>query len=189
MRTLLIDNYDSFTYNLFHLLKKGAPQNESIDIAKNDEITVSDALNYQHIVVSPGPGIPCEAGNLMSIIKGVSGKCSLLGICLGHQALAECFGGSLYQLPRPIHGGVEDIMLYDNALFKDLPRIITVARYHSWIVDKRTLPSSVHVIAEMRSGEIMAIAHKNWPMYGLQFHPESFVTNAGAKMIQNFYQL
>lgn len=189
MSTLLIDNYDSFTYNLYHLLKRSSPKNEKIDIVKNDVVTLADALQYQHIVVSPGPGIPIEAGNLMSIIKGIKGKRPLLGICLGHQALAECFGGRLLQLPHPIHGGAEKIRLFETPLFKNIPQQAMVARYHSWIVDKVSLPSSLKVIAETSTGEVMAIGHRSWPMFGLQFHPESFVTKEGSKMIQNFYQL
>ena len=189
MRTLLIDNYDSFTYNLFHLLKSSLPQNEIIDIVKNDRITIQDAMSYHHIIVSPGPGIPSEAGNLMSIIKGIAGQRPLLGICLGHQALAECFGASLYQLPHPIHGGVEKIMLHRSALFDGLPQFSNVARYHSWVVNRESLPPSLKVIAEMQTGEVMAISHREWPMYGLQFHPESFVTEYGSRMIQNFYKV
>ena len=189
MSTLLIDNYDSFTYNLYHLLSDNSPHGEQIDIVKNDKIDVDRALRYDRVVVSPGPGIPSEAGNLMEVMVGIAGKIPMLGICLGHQALAECFGGYLSQLPHPIHGGEEQIRLFESPLFVGIHKYTQVARYHSWIVNRNMLPQDLQVIAETSDGDIMAISHRQWPMYGLQFHPESFVTKEGGQMIENFYNL
>lgn len=189
MSTLLIDNYDSFTYNLYHLLQDVAGIKEKIDVVYNDAVKVKDALRYDRIVVSPGPGIPKEAGNLMSIIDGIVGKRPFLGICLGHQAMAAYFGGDLYQLSHPLHGIAEDICLMNSRIFRGMNKRIQVARYHSWIVNRASLSSCISVVAETDAREVMAIEHQTYPMIGLQFHPESFVTSEGATIIQNFYRL
>jgi len=190
MRTLLIDNYDSFTYNLYHLLREAAPVGEAIDICKNDALAPSLLLGYDRIVASPGPGIPCEAGSLMAAVGEMAGQRPYLGICLGHQALAEVYGGSLLQLPHPAHGETCRVAVRrDCRLFSGVGPTIEVARYHSWVVSRETLPSCMQVTAETDEGLVMALQHRVLPLYGVQFHPESFMTRDGVRIIKNFYSI
>lgn len=187
MRILLIDNYDSFTHNLYHLLSAAVDDlTVQIDIIKNDRLTPAQAAAYEKIVISPGPGLPCEAGDLMAVIDALHATHPILGICLGHQALAEYFGARLYQLPQPIHGGTSSLhTVAPTPIFRDLPSRFAVARYHSWAIDPAFLPASL-VVTAMADEVIMAFSHVTLPIHGLQFHPESFCTEYGVQMIRNF---
>lgn len=188
MCTLIIDNYDSFTYNLFHLLRAAAPENERFEVRKNDAISLSSLLQYRHIVASPGPGLPSEAGFLPKIFPVIEGKVPYLGVCLGHQALAEAYGAKLYQLPHPVHGGTSQVRVNDTSpLFKHLGPETTVARYHSWAVEKESLPRCLEIVSETSDGLVMALQHRHAQLFGVQFHPESFMTPCGLQMLQNFY--
>lgn len=190
MRTLLIDNYDSFTYNLYHLLRVAAPPSEAVDIRKNDGLDASALLHYDHVVASPGPGVPHEAGDLMAAIGRMAGHCAFLGICLGHQALAEWYGATLRQLPHPAHGETAMVSLVgESRLFEGLRREIQVARYHSWVVERASLPECLQVTAVTAEGQVMALQHRELPLYGVQFHPESFMTPDGVQIIKNFYRI
>jgi anthranilate synthase component 2 len=187
MRILLIDNYDSFTYNLLHLIKKKCDGTDEVNVVFNDQIDSSEARNYDFIIISPGPGVPSEAGNLLNIITELSPYKSILGICLGHQAIAETFGARIYCCDKPLHGAQTNIEIIDNSLlFRGLDKCIQVGRYHSWLVDKNSIPDSLKVTAMDNNGEIMAISHTRYDVHGIQFHPESFMTDKGDQMIQNF---
>jgi anthranilate synthase/phosphoribosyltransferase len=183
---LLIDNYDSFTYNLYQYIGE---INEDIKVARNDEITINDieALNPSAIVISPGSGYPKTAGISIDVIKNFAGKIPILGVCLGHQAIGEAFGGKVVHTQELMHGKSSDVLIDNNyPIFKGLPEKLTVARYHSLIVESVTLPSCLTCIAKSEKGEIMAICHKEYPVYGLQFHPESILTKFGKRIIRNF---
>lgn len=183
---LLIDNYDSFTYNLYQYVGE---LYKNITVARNDEITIDEIekLNPEAIIISPGPGYPKDAGISVEAIRHFSGKLPILGVCLGHQSIAEAFGGKITIAKEQLHGKATDINLnIGNPLFSGLPQTIKVARYHSLIVDSITLPSCLSVIATDNKAQIMAIRHKEHPTYGVQFHPESIMTDAGRKIIQNF---
>ncbi|MGN0587787.1 MAG: gamma-glutamyl-gamma-aminobutyrate hydrolase family protein, partial [Oscillospiraceae bacterium] len=183
---LLIDNYDSFTYNLYQQIGSIYPD---IKVIRNDMTTIEDIEKMQPeaIIISPGPGYPADAGISIDIIKRFSGQIPILGVCLGHQAIAEAFGGKIVHAKEPMHGKSSKISINTNApIFSDMPDHITAARYHSLIVDSITLPSCLNVIATDGDGQIMAIRHKTHPTYGVQFHPESILTEFGGSIISNF---
>jgi anthranilate synthase component II len=186
MKILVIDNYDSFTYNLVHAIKKitGLP----VDVFRNDEISPEDVGRYDKIVLSPGPGLPEEAGMLLDIIKAHAPQKSILGVCLGHQAIGEAFGAKLQNMKRVIHGMATPVYLTANrsALFNGLPETFEVGRYHSWIVDKDHLPGCFEVTSFDNQGMIMSMKHKTYDVEGVQFHPESVLTPLGEKMIANW---
>ena len=183
---LVIDNYDSFTYNLVHAIKKisGLP----VDVFRNDEISLEEIEKYDKIVLSPGPGIPEEAGLLLDIIKAYAPKKSILGVCLGHQAIGEAFGGKLHNMKRVLHGIATPVELTNNQsiLFNDLPNTFDVGRYHSWIVQDEQLPECFEVTSYDNEGMIMSMKHKEFDVQGVQFHPESVLTPLGEKMIANW---
>lgn len=183
---LVIDNYDSFTYNLVHAIKKisGRP----VDVFRNDEVALMEIEKYDKIVLSPGPGIPEEAGLLLEIIKKYAPKKSVLGVCLGHQAIGEAFGGKLHNMNRVFHGIATRVKLTENksVLFKDLPETFDVGRYHSWIVKKEVLPDCFEITSYDEDGLIMSMKHKEFDLEGVQFHPESVLTPQGEKMIENW---
>lgn len=189
MKILVLDNYDSFTYNLIHYLKEltDAP----IDVYRNDKITIEEVDKYDKILLSPGPGIPKEAGILLDLIKTYAASKSILGICLGHQAIAEAFGGELYNLPNVYHGVETTMRITDpyEDLFKNVPVEFTAGRYHSWNVVKETLPNCFTITAQDEEGIIMGISHKIYDVRGLQFHPESVLTAEGKKMISNWLRI
>lgn len=183
---LLIDNYDSFSYNLYQLI--GAID-LSIKVVRNDEIIVDEIkkLAPDHIVISPGPGKPSNAGICIEVVRRLYTEIPILGICLGHQAIYEAFGGTVSYAEKLMHGKSLEVMIDDeNALFKGLPPTIRAARYHSLAGVKSTLPGELKIIAWTDDGEIMAVSHKEYPVYGVQFHPESILTPKGKVIIENF---
>jgi anthranilate synthase component 2 len=189
MKILVIDNYDSFTYNLVHAIKKisGLP----VDVYRNDEISLEEIEKYDKIVLSPGPGIPEEAGLLLDIIKEYAPKKSILGVCLGHQAIGEAFGGKLHNMNRVFHGIATPVELTQNSsiLFKGLPKSFEVGRYHSWIVKEEQLPECFEVTSYDSEGMIMSMQHKEYDVQSVQFHPESVLTPLGETIIENWLGL
>ena len=183
---LLIDNYDSFSYNLFQLVGEIEPD---IRVCRNDEIRIYDIeeMNPSHIIISPGPGKPSEAGICEEIVTHFAGKIPILGVCLGHQAICEAFGANVTYAKELMHGKQSRVQV-DNSckLFNGLPDTVDVARYHSLAADKDSLPEMLKAVATTKDGEIMAVAHKEYEVYGLQFHPESIMTADGKRMIENF---
>lgn len=188
MKILLVDNYDSFTYNLVHYLENLGAE---VEVFRNDEIDVEDAKDFDKIVLSPGPGTPDQAGILKPLIKEYAGKKSILGICLGQQAIAEVFGGSLVQLNEVVHGRATpvNITVLEEILFKDLPQTLEVGRYHSWVVNPEDFPESLEITSVDQNGNIMSLRHKTHDVRAVQFHPESIMTPDGMKMLENWLSL
>lgn len=186
MKIVIIDNYDSFTYNLSHLLKElGA----DVTVLRNDCFELKDLEEFDKIVLSPGPGIPEEAGLLLDVIKQYSGKKPILGVCLGEQAIGEAFGGRLINLSTVYHGIQSPVdIITDDYLFNGMPKEIPVGRYHSWVVDNNGFPDSLEVTAVSKEGYIMALRHRQYDVRGIQFHPESVLTPDGKQMIQNWLE-
>lgn len=184
-KIVVIDNYDSFTYNLVHLLQECG---QEATVWRNDKFELGDLEEFDHILLSPGPGIPKEAGLLMDVIKQYAASKKILGICLGMQAIAEVFGASLYNLEKPVHGTATPIRILhqEEALFQTLPEEFEVGRYHSWAVKTQDLPSVLRVTATDLQGTIMALSHQELQVKGVQFHPESVLTQYGKEMIQNW---
>ena len=185
-RILIIDNYDSFTYNLVHLVNEIGLQCE---VWRNDKFNISDVDAYDRIILSPGPGIPSEAGLLLEVIEKYAASKSIFGVCLGQQAIAEVFGGKLYNLPQPMHGIATPIKVTDKQerLFTGLPETFKVGRYHSWVVDGNALPDCLAVTAiDEADNSLMALTHKEYDVRGVQFHPESILTEFGKEMMQNW---
>lgn len=183
---LLIDNYDSFSYNLVQLVGE---LNPNIKVFRNDEIRICDIekLNPSHIILSPGPGKPSDAGICEEIVTHFAGKIPILGVCLGHQAICESFGGDITYAKELMHGKQSNVKLDTGCkLFKGLNDTVNVARYHSLAADKASLPFALKAVAKTEDGEIMAVAHREYEVYGLQFHPESILTPNGKKIIENF---
>ncbi|MCI5065591.1 aminodeoxychorismate/anthranilate synthase component II [bacterium] len=182
---LLLDNYDSFTYNLVHRLHEvGA---EKITVLRNDRCSLADIASFSHVVLSPGPGIPSEAGMMMEILEAVKGKLPVLGVCLGHQAIAESFGARLVNISPVVHGKKHEITVDPSStLFAGLPEKISVGRYHSWVVEPQSLPEELVVTATGPKGEIMALEHRELPIAGVQFHPESIMTEMGHDILRNW---
>lgn len=183
---LFIDNYDSFTYNLVQFC---GSVNPDIEVVRNDEITVDEIreINPTHIILSPGPGYPKNAGICEEIIRKLKGEYPILGVCLGHQAICEVFGAEITHAVKLMHGKKSDIKLdTDCKIFTGLPEVIDGARYHSLIAKRDTIPNELSVIAEDNMGEVMGVKHKDYEVYGLQFHPESILTSHGMQMIKNF---
>lgn len=184
MKVLVLDNYDSFTYNLVHFLGKSNAA-VSVDVYRNDQISLNDVNYYQKIVLSPGPGLPSEAGIMLDLIKAYSSTKSILGICLGHQAIAEVFGGSLKNLKEVVHGVSTPIKhITSDYLFANMPNTMNVGRYHSWVVEE--LPNCLTPIAIDMEQQIMAIRHNQLDVRGIQFHPESILTENGQQLINNW---
>ena len=186
MKLLVLDNYDSFTYNLVHVVK--AIGGADLTVLRNDQLAASDALEFDKILLSPGPGIPEEAGVMPEIIKICADSKSILGVCLGHQGIAEAFGGSLTNIEQVYHGIASEIQVTDpsEVLFAGLPEKLEVGRYHSWIVNRENLPDVLKVTAETEDGTAMAIRHQALDVAGVQFHPESVLTPQGKAMIENW---
>jgi len=190
MKILVFDNYDSFTYNLVHLVEKIT--GEKVDVYRNDQIALADVAGYDKIILSPGPGIPEEAGLLIPLIKEYAATKSILGVCLGHQAIAEAFGGRLINLSTVFHGVATKIQIGNRqraigkSLFYELPVDIEVGRYHSWIVSDDNFPAELEITARDENGFIMALQHKQFDVQGVQFHPESVLTPDGEKIMRNW---
>jgi anthranilate synthase component 2 len=186
MKTLVFDNYDSFTYNLVQIIERVL--NEKVDVYRNDEISLEEIEKYDKIILSPGPGIPEEAGILLDLIKIYAPTKSILGVCLGQQAIAEAFGGSLINLTEIFHGVATsaDFVKENTKIFKDLPTGLKVGRYHSWAVNPDNFPEELEITAVDKDGMIMALQHKTYDVHGVQFHPESILTPDGETIIKNF---
>lgn len=186
MKILLIDNYDSFTYNLFQLLDE---EGADVTVARNDRFRIDDAEAYDKLVLSPGPGIPDEAGLLKPVVARYASSKPILGVCLGEQAIGEVFGAELYNLPVVFHGVQTPAhIVADDYLFRGLPRDILVGRYHSWVVKRESLPACIEITALSDEGQIMALRHRAYDVHGIQFHPESILTPHGRQIIKNFLQ-
>ena len=187
MKILVFDNYDSFTYNLVHLVEKILHQ--KVDVYRNDQISLDKVDEYDKIILSPGPGLPGEAGLLLPLIRQYASSKSILGVCLGHQAIAEAFGGRLINLSTVYHGVATPVALFNDKqpeLFADLPAAIAVGRYHSWIVGDDGFPEQLEVTARDENNYIMALRHKQYDVQGVQFHPESVLTPDGEKIMRNW---
>lgn len=184
MKVLVIDNYDSFTYNLVHIIRKLGIEPV---IVRNDKIRLVDVDQFDKIFLSPGPGLPNEAGIMNEIIRTYAPSKAIFGICLGQQAIAEVFGGTLINLDKVYHGVSTAILIKKNdGIFEHIPALIKAGRYHSWVVDPATLPPVLEITAEDEQGQIMAIRHKQYNVVGVQFHPESIMTEMGERIIENF---
>lgn len=184
MRIAVIDNYDSFTYNLVHLVKSLGVE---VDVFRNDQFQLSSLELYDKLLLSPGPGIPSEASLLLEVIKTYASRKSILGICLGHQAIGEVFGGRLVRLRQVYHGvATPCALIADDPLFADLPRHFEVGRYHSWVVSREDFPDCLQVTALSSDGQVMALRHKQYDVRGLQFHPESVLTPLGGTILSNW---
>ena len=186
MKILVFDNYDSFTYNLVHLVEKIT--GEKVDVCRNDQIALADVAVYDKIILSPGPGIPKEAGLLLPLIKQYAATKSILGVCLGHQAIAEAFGGSLINLSTVFHGVATTVKIENkkSKLLQDLPDTIEVGRYHSWIVSEDDFPDVLEITARDENNFIMGLQHKTYDVQGVQFHPESVLTPDGEQILRNW---
>lgn len=185
MKILIFDNYDSFTYNLVHLVKQLGYTD--VDVIRNDQMTVADAAKYDKIILSPGPGIPSESGILLPLIKEYAGKKPILGVCLGHQAIGESFGGTLTNLEDVYHGVATQIEIIEpDYIFDGVNTEVEVGRYHSWIVSPNNFPESLQITATDKNGQIMALRHKVYDIHGVQFHPESVLTPSGEIIVKNF---
>ena len=184
MKIVIIDNYDSFTYNLSHWVKELGAE---VTVLRNDQFELSQLEEYSKIILSPGPGIPSEAGLLLDVIKAYADKKPILGVCLGHQAIGEAFGAKLENLSDVFHGVATPChIISDDPLFSGIERDITIGRYHSWVVSKDDFPDCLEVTAVSDEGQIMALKHKTLNVRGIQFHPESVLTPDGKKMLQNW---
>lgn len=186
MKILVFDNYDSFTYNLVHLVEYIT--GEKVDVFRNDVIPLDEVEKYDKIILSPGPGIPEEAGLLLPLIKKYAVNKSILGVCLGHQAIAEAFGGKIINLEEVYHGVATKVKLLDKTMkiFEGLPDEIEAGRYHSWLVSEENLPECLEITAKDERGYIMALQHKELDVCGVQFHPESVLTEYGERMLRNW---
>ena len=197
MKILVFDNYDSFTYNLVHLVEKIT--GEKVDVYRNDKLPLEDVQRYDKIILSPGPGIPSEAGMLLPLIREYAATKSILGVCLGHQAIGEAFGGTLVNLSTVYHGVATFIEVNDinrqpttvngqrpTSIFDGLPSKIEVGRYHSWVISDKNFPEELEITARDEQNYIMALRHKTYDVTGVQFHPESVLTPDGEKMMRNW---
>lgn len=187
MKILVLDNYDSFTYNLVYIIRK-LGYGSQMEIFRNDKINLEDIEVYEKILLSPGPGIPSEAGIMPALIKKYADKKDILGICLGHQAIGEAFGGSLTNLSEVIHGLDSEVKVKVDLLFKDLPECFKIGRYHSWVINEKNLPPELEVIARTPDGQIMGVRHRKLKVRGLQFHPESILTEFGLEIMKNWLE-
>lgn len=184
MKVLVFDNYDSFTYNLVHLVEKLLHQ--KVDVYRNDQIPLEEVAQYDKIILSPGPGIPSEAGLLLPLIKEYAPSKSILGVCLGHQAIGEVFGGTLTNLENVYHGIATTCHITNCKLFNGMPKTIEVGHYHSWVVSPQNFPDDLEITAIGEKNMIMALQHKNYDVHGVQFHPESVLTPMGEQIIKNW---
>ena len=184
MKVVIIDNYDSFTYNLSHLVKELGAE---VTVLRNDQFRLEDLEEYSKIILSPGPGIPSEAGLLLDVIRTYAGRKPILGVCLGHQAIGEVFGAKLENLSDVFHGVATPChIIAEDPVFSGMPADITIGRYHSWVVSREGFPDCLEITAVSDEGQIMALRHRQLNVRGIQFHPESVLTPDGKKMLQNW---
>ena len=185
MKIILIDNYDSFTFNLFHYLSS---LKTKVDVIRNDKITPKDIVRkkYNKIVISPGPGNPNQSGNCLKIVKSFHKTLPILGVCLGHQIIGQIFGSKIIQAKKLMHGKTSKIISKRTGILKDLPKNFEATRYHSLIIDKKTLSKDLEITAETKDGIIMGVKHKKYNVHGVQFHPESIKTKLGLRILKNF---
>lgn len=185
MKILVLDNYDSFVYNLVYILRELGGQ---VDVVRNDKITLEEVKKYDKILLSPGPGIPSEAGIMLDLIRAYHAEKSIFGVCLGHQAIGEAFGASLHNMGEVLHGVTTGCEVIDptEVLFQGLPRHFDVCRYHSWTVVPETMPADLKVTAVDAQGFVLAEAHQRFDVRGVQFHPEAYLTEHGVAMVQNW---
>ena len=185
MKVLLIDNYDSFTFNLYHYISSLGVK---VDVVRNDKIVAKDVKKnkYNKIVISPGPGNPSQSGNCINILKSLHKEMPFLGVCLGHQIIGQVFGSKIIQAKKLMHGKISKIKSKKIGILKNLPKIFEATRYHSLIIDKKTLSDSLEITAETEDGLIMGVQHKVYNIHGVQFHPESIKTKLGIKILKNF---
>ena len=187
-KIILIDNYDSFTFNLYHYLSS---LNVDVDVIRNDQITSKEILKkkYNKIVISPGPGNPNQSGNCIKIVKSLYKKLPILGVCLGHQIIGQVFGSKIVQAKKLMHGKTSKIISKKNGILKNLPKTFEATRYHSLIIDKKSLSIDLEITAETKDGLIMGVQHKKYNVHGVQFHPESIKTKIGIKILENFIRI
>jgi len=185
MKIILIDNYDSFTFNLYHYLSSFKI---NVDVIRNDKITSKEIVKkkYNKIVISPGPGNPNQSGNCLNIVKSLYKKTPILGVCLGHQIIGQVFGSKIVQAKKLMHGKTSKILSKKTGILKNLPKSFEATRYHSLIIDKKTLSKDLEITAETKDGLIMAVKHRKYNVHGVQFHPESIKTTLGLKILKNF---
>ncbi len=184
-KIVLIDNYDSFTFNLYHYLSS---LKVKVDVIRNDQINSKDIIKkkYNKIVISPGPGNPKQSGNCLKIVKSLYKKIPILGVCLGHQIIGQVFGSKIVQARKLMHGKTSKIISNKNGILKNLPKTFEATRYHSLIIDKKSLSKDLEITAETKDGIIMGVQHKKYHVHGVQFHPESIKTKLGIKILKNF---
>ena len=187
-KIILIDNYDSFTFNLYHYLSS---LRVNVDVIRNDQITSNEVLKrrYSKIVISPGPGNPNQSGNCLKIVKSLYKKIPILGVCLGHQIIGQVFGSKIIQAKKLMHGKTSKIMSKRTGVLKNLPKTFEATRYHSLIIDKKSLSKDLEITAETKDGLIMGVRHKKYNVHGVQFHPESIKTKIGIKILKNFVKI
>lgn len=185
MKILVLDNYDSFTYNLVYIIRE---LGYTMDIFRNDKIKLEDVEKYDKILLSPGPGIPAEAGIMPQLLLDYGPTKDILGICLGHQAIGEAYGASLTNLSEVVHGLASEVKIEPDLLFDTLPEKFKIGRYHSWVINERTLPDSLKVIARTPDEQLMGVRHETYKVSGLQFHPESILTEHGKQIIKNWLE-
>jgi len=187
-KIILIDNYDSFTFNLYHYLSS---LNVDVDVIRNDQITSKEILKkkYNKIVISPGPGNPNQSGNCIKIVKSLYKRLPILGVCLGHQIIGQVFGSKIVQAKKLMHGKTSKIISKKNGILKNLPKTFEATRYHSLIIDKKSLSIDLEITAETKDGLIMGVQHKKYNVHGVQFHPESIKTKIGIKILENFIRI
>lgn len=187
MKILVLDNYDSFTYNLVYIIRK-LGYGDQMDIFRNDMISLDNIKPYDKILLSPGPGLPAEAGVMPDLLKSFSETKDILGICLGHQAIGETYGGDLINLKEVVHGLASEVKVGEDLLFQGIPDTFKIGRYHSWVINEKTLSPDLEVIARTPDGQIMGVRHKSQKVRGLQFHPESVLTEHGVQMMKNWLE-
>jgi len=187
-KIILIDNYDSFTFNLYHYLSS---LKVNVDVIRNDQITPKEILKkkYNKIVISPGPGNPSQSGNCLKIVKSLYKKIPILGVCLGHQIIGQVFGSKIIQAKKLMHGKTSKIISKKLVLLKNLPKVFEATRYHSLIIDKKSISKDLEITAETKDGLIMGVRHKKYAVHGVQFHPESIKTKLGIKILKNFTRI
>ncbi len=187
MKILVLDNYDSFTYNLVYIIRE-LGYGSQMEIFRNDKISLEEVAKYDKILLSPGPGVPADAGIMPALLEKYAESKDILGICLGHQAIGEAFGGGLINLSEVVHGLASEVKVKKDLLFKGIPDTFKIGRYHSWVIDEESLSPQLEIIARTPDSQIMGVRHKKHKVRGLQFHPESVLTENGVQMMKNWLE-